>query len=178
MYEPTLRPGPSLSPSAPCSACFDWREHPNGEVRRIRRQVAEACTNSLDRLLHTSDFVERDVVDHHTVSALERWDQTLLYVSQEGLSIHGSFDPPRIHAPRLAHPSQKHTSPHPPIRARLPNPPLAGSNPSAAPLWVGPASRPINTCGAGQRKPCSRNPASARAGDVGALPLCRAQTFF
>jgi hypothetical protein len=35
--------------------------------------------------------VEGDIVDHHNVPALERWDQTLLYVSQEGLSIHGSF---------------------------------------------------------------------------------------
>src|ERR1700720_3703014 len=28
------------------------------KVRRIRWQVAEACTNSLDRLFHTSDLVE------------------------------------------------------------------------------------------------------------------------
>src|SRR3984893_11182972 len=62
------------------------------KVRRIRWQVAEACTNSLDRLFHTCNLVEGDVVDHHNVPALERWDQTLLYVSQEGLSIHGSFD--------------------------------------------------------------------------------------
>jgi hypothetical protein len=31
-------------------------------------------------------------VDHHNVPPLECWDQTLLYVSQEGLAIHGSFD--------------------------------------------------------------------------------------
>src|SRR3984893_8815379 len=31
------------------------------------------------------------------VPALERWDQTLLYVSQESLSIHGSFDQHRSH---------------------------------------------------------------------------------
>src|SRR5256885_9278349 len=61
------------------------------EVRRIRRQVAEACTNSLDQLLHTSDLMERDVVDHHNVPTLKRWHQTLLYVSQESLSIHGSL---------------------------------------------------------------------------------------
>src|ERR1700688_2970012 len=79
--------------------CFQWMEQQlyRVKVRRIRGQVAEACTNSLDRLLHTSDFVERDVVDHHNVSALERWDQTLLYVSQQSLSIHGSFDQHRSH---------------------------------------------------------------------------------
>src|ERR1700731_1686749 len=77
------------------------------KIRRVRRQVAEACTNSLDRLLHTSDLVERDVVDHHNVPALERWDQTLLYVSQEGLSIHGSFDQHRSHDADLPQPSDK-----------------------------------------------------------------------
>jgi hypothetical protein len=44
------------------------------EVRRILRQVAEACTDSLDRLFHTCNLVEGDVVDHHNVLALERWD--------------------------------------------------------------------------------------------------------
>ena len=34
---------------------------------RIRRQVAEACSNSVDRLFHTSGFVERDVGS--------RWDR-------------------------------------------------------------------------------------------------------
>src|ERR1700694_5026744 len=54
------------------------------KVRRILRQVAQACTDSLDRLFHTPNLVEGDIVDHHNVPALERWDQTLLYVSQEG----------------------------------------------------------------------------------------------
>src|SRR5258706_11466730 len=55
------------------------------KVRRILRQVAQACTDSLDRLFHTPNLVEGNIVDHHNVPALERWDQTLLYVSQEGL---------------------------------------------------------------------------------------------
>src|ERR1700738_1300808 len=81
------------------------------KVRRILRQAAQACTDSLDRLFHTPNLVEGDIVDHHNVPALERWDQTLLYVSQEGLSIHGSFDQHRSHdagltqrARPLAHP--------------------------------------------------------------------------
>src|SRR3984893_1607743 len=77
------------------------------KVRRILRQVAQACTDSLDRLFHTSDLVERDIVDHHNVPALERWDQTLLYVRQEGLSIHGSFDQHRSHDAGLTQPSDK-----------------------------------------------------------------------
>src|SRR5260370_40835674 len=57
------------------------------KVRRILRQVAQACTDSLDRLFPTPNLVEGDIVDHHNVPALERWDQTLLYISQACLSI-------------------------------------------------------------------------------------------
>src|SRR5438552_3571680 len=48
--------------------CLQWlgQQLYRVKVRRIRRQVAEACTNSLDRLLHTSDLVERDIVRSHT----------------------------------------------------------------------------------------------------------------
>src|SRR3974390_2880749 len=67
------------------------------KVRRILGQVSEACTDSLDCVLHTSNLVEGHVVDHHNVPPLECWDQTLLYVSQEGLAIHGSFDQHRRH---------------------------------------------------------------------------------
>src|SRR5580700_2078503 len=138
--------------------CFQWMEQQlyRVKVRRIRRQVAEACTNSLDRLLHTSDFVERDVVDHHNVSALERWDQTLLYVSQEGLSIHGSFDQHRSHDAGLPQPSDK--------RHRIPvshrgiaDQALAAWVPTVEPQHVGGAAvSSINTRWAGSRKPCSR----------------------
>src|SRR5260221_4610681 len=62
------------------------------EFRRILRQVAQLCAASLDRLLHAGDFVERDVVDHHNVLTLERGDQTLRDVSEEGFSVHGSLD--------------------------------------------------------------------------------------
>ena len=110
MYEPTHRCSPSIVRSAALrSHVFKWMEQQlyRVKVRRIRRQVAQACTDSLDRLFHTPDLVERDIVDHHNVSALERWDQTLLYVSQEGLSIHGSFDQHRSHDAGLPQPSDK-----------------------------------------------------------------------
>src|ERR1700726_597354 len=77
------------------------------KVRRILRQVAQACTDSLDRRFHTPNLVEGDIVGHHNVPALERWDQTLLYVSQEGLSIHGSFDQHRSHDAGLTQASDK-----------------------------------------------------------------------
>jgi hypothetical protein len=148
------------------------------KIRRVRRQVAEACTNSLDRLLHTSDLVERDVVDHHNVPALERWDQTLLYVSQEGLSIHGSFDQHRSHDADLPQPSDK--------RHRLPvshrgiaDQAIAAWVPTVEPQHVGGDCRLVDKYEVGRiKKALLPNPASARARDVGALPLCRPQTFF
>ena len=159
--------------------CLQWMEQQlyRVKVRRIRRQVAEACTNSLDRLLHTSDFVERDVVDHHNISALERWDQTLLYVSQEGLSIHGSFDQHRSHDAGLPQPSINVTVSQCPIGASLTKRSPRGFQPLSRSMLVVTAVSSINT-----RRPIKKallpNPASARAGDVGALPLCRPQTFF
>src|SRR6516165_10033883 len=77
------------------------------KVWRIFRQVAQACTDSLDCLLHTSNLVEGDVVDQHNVLTLERRNQTLLDVGQEGLSIHGSFDQHWSHDASLAQPSDK-----------------------------------------------------------------------
>src|SRR3974377_721449 len=53
------------------------------KVRRILRQVAQACTDRLDRLLHTSNLVEGGVFGNPNLLTLERWDQTFLYVRQE-----------------------------------------------------------------------------------------------
>src|ERR1700693_592107 len=82
--------------------CLQRMEHQLDwvELRRILRQVAQACAGGLDRLLDADDFVEGDVVDHHNVAALERWNQTLFDVGPEGLAVHGSFYHPRHHAAR------------------------------------------------------------------------------
>src|SRR6202140_108252 len=138
--------------------CFQWMEQQlyRVKVRRIRGQVAEACTNSLDRLLHTSDFVERDVVDHHNVSALERWDQTLLYVSQEGLSIHGSFDSIGATTPVCRSPAINVTVSQCPIGASLTKRSPRGFQPLSRSMLVVTAVSSINTRWAGSRKPCSR----------------------
>src|SRR5256885_10096015 len=148
------------------------------EVRRIRRQVAEACTNSLDQLLHTSDLMERDVVDHHNVPTLKRWQQTLLYVSQESLSIHGSFDQHRRHDASLAQASNKRHS-VPVAHRGITDQALSARVPAIEPYHVGGDCRLVDKYEAGRvKKPLLPNPASACAGDVGPPPLCRPQTFF
>src|SRR6476469_4065159 len=77
------------------------------KVRRILRQVTEACTNSPDRLLHTGNLMEGHVIDHRNVPTLERWGQTLLYVGQECFAIHGSFDQHGSHDAGLTQASDK-----------------------------------------------------------------------
>src|SRR5713101_408995 len=77
------------------------------ELRRILRQVAQFRAGSLDRLRHAGDFVEGHVVDDHDVPSLERGDQTLLDVSQEGFSVHGSLDHHRRYDAGLAEASDK-----------------------------------------------------------------------
>src|SRR5438067_3220388 len=62
------------------------------QLRRILRQITQFRAARSDRLLHASDFMKRDVVDHHNVAALERWNQALLDISQESLAVHGSLD--------------------------------------------------------------------------------------
>src|SRR3981189_3118217 len=104
------------------------------KVRRIFRQVAQACTDSLDRRFHAPNLVGGDIVDHHNVPALERWDQTLLYVSQEGLSIHGSFDQHRSHDAGLTQPSGRRRRPPQAPRA-LADQALAASRPAARRLF-------------------------------------------
>src|SRR3974377_485784 len=148
------------------------------KVRRILRQVAQACTDRLDRLLHTSNLVEGDVVDHHNVPTLERWDQTLLYVSQEGLSIHGSFDHHRRRDAGLTQPSDK--------RHRLPvshrgiaDQTLSAWVPTVEPHHVGGDSCLVDKHKVGGvKKALLANPASAGAGHVGSPASFRPAHFF
>src|ERR1700726_3205237 len=148
------------------------------KVRRIFRQVAQACTDSLDRRFHTPNLVEGDIVDHHNVPPLECWDQTLLYVSQEGLAIHGSFDQHRRHNASLTQASDK--------RHRLPvahrciaDQALATRIPTVEPHHVGGHCCFIDKYEVGRvNKASLANPASACTRHVGSLALRRPQTFF
>src|ERR1700747_109056 len=139
------------------------------KVWRILRQVAEACTDSLDRLLHASNLVEGDVVDHHNVPTLERRDQTLLYVSQEGLSIHGSFDQHRRHDATLTQASDKrHRLPVP--HRGITNQALSPRVPPVEPYHIGGDCGLVDKYEVGRvKKALLANPASARASHVGSL---------
>src|SRR5215831_7969179 len=58
------------------------------KVRRILRQVAQACASSPDRFLYASNLMECYVVGHDNVATLERRARHC-YVSQECFAIHG-----------------------------------------------------------------------------------------
>jgi len=148
------------------------------KVRRILRQVAEACANSSDRLLYTSNLMEGYVVGHHNVPTLERWCQTLLYVSQECFAVHGSFDQHGSHDAGLTQASDKrHRLPvaHGHVREQ----PLSAGIPTVQAHHIGRDCRFVDEYKASSVKPALlANPASARASHVGALSLCCPQAFF
>src|SRR6195256_6311662 len=74
---PNVRPDTSVQ-SFDCSLgslaqeSLQGMEHHLDRVKvwGILRQVAQACANSSDRLLYTSNLVEGNVVGHHNVPAL------------------------------------------------------------------------------------------------------------
>src|SRR6516162_3546977 len=148
------------------------------KVRRILRQVAEACANSADRVLYTSNLMEGYVVSHHNVPTLERWCQTLLYVNQECFAVHGSFDQHGSYDAGLTQASDKrHRLPvaHGHVRKQ----PLSAGVPTVQAHHIGRDCRFVDEHEASSVKPALlANPASARASHVGSLPLCRPQAFF
>src|ERR1700730_6819954 len=139
------------------------------EVRRILRQVAKACTNSPDRLLHAGNLMKGHVIDHHNVPTLERRCKTLLYVTQECFAIHGSFDQYGSHDAVFTQASDKrHRLPI--AHGRVRDQPLSAGVPTVEAHHIG------RDCGfvdeheaSSVKQPLLANPAPARASHVGSL---------
>jgi hypothetical protein len=102
----------------------------------------------------------------------------LLYVSQEGLSIHSFLDQHWRHDAALTQPGDKRHSlpvPHRDIADQA----LAAGVPSVEPHHIGSDCRLVDKYEVGWvKKALLANPASASASHVGSLALCRPQTFF
>jgi hypothetical protein len=148
------------------------------KVRRILRQVSEACANTPEQLLHTGDLVEGHIVSNHNVSTLERRRQTLLYVSQECLAIHGPFNNHRSHDASLTQASDasyRLSVPHGRVRDQA----FSAGAPAVQAHHTGGDCRLVDKYEAGGIKPALlTDPASARASHVSALALLRPQAFF
>src|SRR5215471_10448848 len=117
------------------------------KIRRILRQVSEACANTPESLLDPSDLVEGHIVSHHNVSMLERRRQTLLDVSQECFAVHGPLNEHRSHDASLTQASNK--------RYRLPVPHgrvCDQASPTLVKRWRARGSARQ----AGKASPCSR----------------------
>lgn len=148
------------------------------KVRRILRQVSEACANAPEHLLYTRDLVEGHIVGDHDVSTLEPRRQTLLYVSQECFAIHGPFNDHRSHDASLTQASdERYRLPVPHGRVR--DQAFSAGAPAVQAHHIGGDCRFVDKYEAGGIKPALlTDPASARASHVGALALLRPQAFF
>src|ERR1700752_1549252 len=71
--------------------CFEFAEgHLDGvEVGRVLRQVTKCRARVLDRLTYARTFVNADIIHYDDIAVLERRNQALLDISQEGLCVHG-----------------------------------------------------------------------------------------
>src|SRR5271165_5513714 len=147
------------------------------KVRRILRQVSDACTNTLEHLLYPGNLVEGHIVSHHNVSTLERRRQTLLYVSQECFAIHGPFNDHRSHDASLTQASdERYRLPMPHGRVR--DQAFSAGAPAVQAHHIGGDCCLVDKYEAGGIKPALlTDPASARASHVGALALLRPQAF-
>jgi len=148
------------------------------KVRGIRWQIAQAGAGRLDDLLHTRDFMEGDVIDHYNVAALERWDQTLLEVRQEGFSVHSSLYHHWRHDTGLTQASNK-CGCFPVSHGDIIDQALPARIPTVEAHHVCGHRSLVDKYKAGGIKPALlADPASACPSDIGSFPLSRPQTFF
>jgi hypothetical protein len=112
------------------------------------------------------------------MSLLERGDQTLLDVSQEGFSVHGSLDQHRRHDASLTEAGDKrHRFPVP--HGHIPDQALSTRVPTVGTHHLGGDCSFVDKYKAGGVKHALlADPASARPSHVGSLLLCCPQTFF
>jgi len=148
------------------------------KVGRILRKESEACANTAESLLYTSDLVEGHIISHHNVSTLERRRQTLLNISQECFAVHRPLNEHRSHDASLTQASdERYRLPVPHGRVR--DQAFSARAPAVQSHHIGGDCRLIDEYEAGGIQPTLlTDPASARASHVGALALFRLQTFF
>src|SRR5215217_4085141 len=100
LYQSVLRAGSRLAQNAlDLGERFLYRV----VLRRVRRQVDQLATPTLDQLPHPDRFVCGEVVQDHNLPGLQGRRQDVLYVSIEDLLVGGA-----LHGYRLAHPIKGH----------------------------------------------------------------------
>jgi hypothetical protein len=157
---------------------FAVRQLDGIEVGRILRQVANCRPRPLDRLADAGDFVGLEVIHHHDVIALERWDEALLDIGNEHLSRHRPVDHHR--RGHFVVTQGSHESDCLPFSERdVADQPDASRSPPPEPHHICADRGLINKHQAGGIKhTLLSNPMSARSGHVCSLPFRRLQAFF
>ena len=168
----------ALGSLAQASLCGMEGQLDGVKVRRVLWQESEACANTPESLLYTSDFVEGHIVSHHNVSTLERWRKTLLNVSQECFAVHRPLNEHRSHDASLTQASdERYRLPVP--HGRVCNQAFSARAPTVQAYHIGGDCSLIDEYEAGGIKPALlTDPASTCASHVGALALLRPQAFF
>lgn len=133
---------------------------------------------SPDRLLHAGDLVEGDIVDDDDVPPPEGGGETLLNISEERFSVHGSLDHHRGDDTGSTEASDE-CQRFPMTHRDLANKAFSAWAPTVGTDHVGGDGSFVDKYKAsGVKQPLLADPASPRPRHVGALSLCGAQAFF
>src|SRR6201988_5126441 len=148
------------------------------EVRRVGRQINQCCPRRFDRLSDAGHLVDRQIVHHDNLAALEGRNKILFHISKEQRSIHGAFKDERRGHSALAQGADKGDDFPVPVR-RVIDEPLAARTAAAKPYHRGVGPRLVD-----KHQPCRvkhallAHPASALADHIGTLLLGSIQSFF
>ena len=148
------------------------------EIGRIGRQIMQCRPGRFDGFPDTGHLVDRQVVHHDNVAALEGRNKALLHISEKQGSVHGALKNERCGHPAQTQATDKGDGFPVPVR-RVIDQPLADGTAAAKSHHgtVGPSL-------IDKDQPCRvehalfAHPASARADYVGALLLGCVQSFF
>lgn len=148
------------------------------ELRRILRQVTQLRAAGSDRVPHTSDFMEGDIVDDHDVPPSEHGSQTLLDVGEKRFSIHGSLDHHGSHDAGLTE-ARNEGQRFPVSHRDIADQAFSAQAPAVATDHVGRNGSFVDKYEvSGIKQALLPDPAPARPSHVGSLALCRLQAFF
>jgi len=148
------------------------------EVGRIGRQIKQCRSRCLYCLPDAGDLVDRQIVHHDNVAALDGRNKALFHISKKQGSIHGTLKDERCGHPAQTQAADKCDDLPVPVRCVI-DQPLA-DRPAATNSHHG-AVRPSLI---DKDQPCRvehtllAHPASARADHIGALLLGCVQSFF
>src|ERR1700758_2427275 len=101
------------------------------EVRRVGRQINQCCPRRFDRLSDAGHLVDRQIVHHDNVAALEGRNKILFHISKEQRSIHDAFKDERRGHPALAQGAGKQL----PVNL-FPPPTYKKVNPADSPILI------------------------------------------